>query len=62
LRRCRSRQRWDASAGWWINPKQFNGYGSLLAVRLFVSPNDTTTFNWRNHRIIANEWQKIEEM
>ncbi|MBA2495353.1 MAG: hypothetical protein H0V31_11745 [Acidobacteria bacterium] len=53
---------WDASAGWWINPKQFDGYGSLLAVRLFVSPNDTTTFNWRNHRIIANEWQKIEEM
>jgi hypothetical protein len=51
---------WDASAAWWINPKQFGGYGSLVAVRLFAPP-ETAPFQWGNHRIAANEWQKIED-
>ncbi len=51
---------WDASAAWWINPRQFGGYGGLRAVRLFASPNDSTTYNWGRHRITANQWQEIE--
>lgn len=50
---------WDASSAWWINPKQFGGYGGLRAVRLFSSPDDLTNFKWGEHRIAANEWQEI---
>jgi hypothetical protein len=51
---------WDASAGWWIDPKPADGYGALLAIRL--SSNDARAnagFNWGNHTIIPNQWQKI---
>lgn len=51
---------WDASSAWWINPKQFGGYGSLLAVRLFAEPNDSNGFQWGDNFIVANEWQKIK--
>jgi hypothetical protein len=52
---------WDPSAGWWINPKQFGGYGSLLVLRVFAPHIDSSTdFNWGTHRIAANQWQKIE--
>ncbi|HEX8424521.1 MAG TPA: hypothetical protein VF634_14030, partial [Pyrinomonadaceae bacterium] len=47
---------WDASAGWWINPKQFGGYGGLVALRVFASTGD---FNWGAHRITAGRWQRI---
>jgi hypothetical protein len=50
---------WDASAGWWINPNQFEGYGSRLAVRFFAPPDDLQIFNWGEHRLTANKWQKI---
>jgi hypothetical protein len=51
---------WDASAGWWIDPKPGYGYGALLAIR--VSSNDVQTksgINWGMHRILPNKWQKI---
>ena len=48
---------WDASAAWWINPKQSGGYGGLRAVRLFA--DDSTEFKWGEHRISANQWQEI---
>lgn len=48
---------WDATATWWINPKQFGGYAGLLAVRVFDSQN---VFTWGEHRIAANSWHKIE--
>lgn len=50
---------WDASAAWWINPRQFGGYGGLRAVRIFTTPNDATEFKWGEHSIKANDWQKI---
>ncbi len=50
---------WDASAAWWINPRQFGGYGGLRAVRIFTTPNDTAAFKWGEHSFKANEWQKI---
>jgi hypothetical protein len=52
---------WDASAGWWINPKQFGGYGGLLVLRVFTTqPNSPSSFNWSAHSIIPNQWHKIE--
>jgi hypothetical protein len=53
---------WDPTASWWVNPKQFGGYGGVLALRLF-SPQAAapqTALNWGAHRIIPNRWQKIE--
>lgn len=48
---------WDASAGWWINPKQSGGYGSLQAIRLFS--NSFNNFIWGTHTIVAEQWQRI---
>jgi hypothetical protein len=45
---------WDASATWWIDPKQFGGYGGLLALRVFDAAAATpTTFGWGEHCIPA---------
>lgn len=52
---------WDPTASWWVNPKQFGGYGSVLAVRLFA-PQATASehFMWGRHRIQPNQWQEVE--
>ena len=53
---------WDASAGWWVNPRQAGGYGGLVALRLHspeASPG--ATVKWGEHRIALNRWQKIQE-
>lgn len=51
---------WDPTASWWINPKQFGGYGGLLALRVFTSPEAPRTFNWGGQTISSNRWQKVE--
>lgn len=51
---------WDASAGWWINPIDSGGYGSLAAIRFFASNNDSKTFRWKNQPVTPNEWQRID--
>ncbi|HVF28294.1 MAG TPA: hypothetical protein VM943_08655 [Pyrinomonadaceae bacterium] len=51
---------WDPTASWWINPKQFGGYGGLLALRVFASSESPRIFKWGRHDIIPNLWQKIE--
>jgi hypothetical protein len=52
---------WDPSAGWWVNPKQFGGYGGLLALRVFADEADgLTELTWGSQRFIPNRWQKIE--
>jgi hypothetical protein len=53
---------WDPSAGWWVNPKQFGGYGGLLALRVFTqhATNAPDYFTWGRHQITPNQWQKIE--
>lgn len=52
---------WDPTASWWMNPKQFGGYGGVLVVRIFDPRSSSPTgFNWGTHRIVANQWQKIE--
>jgi hypothetical protein len=52
---------WDASAGWWINPRQAGGYGSLVAVRIFAQGQwgGGDGFRWGEHRIKPNEWHQI---
>ena len=52
---------WDSSAGWWINPRQSGGYGSLVAVRIFVEGQwgGGDGFRWGEHRIKPNEWHQI---
>lgn len=52
---------WDASAGWWVNPKQFGGYGGLLAIRVFdAQAGPQTAYRWGAHSVVPNVWQKVE--
>ncbi|HVF57229.1 MAG TPA: hypothetical protein VM934_13825 [Pyrinomonadaceae bacterium] len=52
---------WDSTATWWINPKQFGGYGGVLALRVFApQASGAESFEWGTHRIVPNVWQKIE--
>ena len=54
---------WDPSAGWWVNPRQFGGYGGLLALRVLAAPGTSPSeLIWGVHRIIPNQWQKIERV
>ena len=49
---------WDASAGWWINPRQAGGYGALLSVRVWT-PDAGPAFRWGEQRIERNQWQQV---
>ncbi|HEY0005174.1 MAG TPA: hypothetical protein VGB17_10235 [Pyrinomonadaceae bacterium] len=52
---------WDSTASWWVNPKQFGGYGGLLVLRVFADEKESpASFSWGTHRIIPNRWHKIE--
>ncbi len=52
---------WDATASWWVNPKQFGGYAGALAVRVLTKQTDSpATLVWGAHRIVPNQWQKLE--
>jgi hypothetical protein len=53
---------WDASAGWWINPRQQpQGYGSLLAVRVFAQGQfgGGDGLRWGEHRIQPGVWHEF---
>ncbi len=50
-------QLWDASAGWWVNPSQTAGYGSLAALKIWAGAGMVrSSFQWGTHHIRANEW------
>jgi hypothetical protein len=51
---------WDASAGWWVDPKQTDGYGAVLSIRVsdFSLPSDAT-FRWGEHLIRSAHWTRI---
>jgi hypothetical protein len=56
---------WDSTASWWINPKQFGGYGGVLVLRVFTNGaggrnGSSAPLSWGAHRIAPNQWQKIE--
>ena len=48
---------WDASAGWWIDPEQGNGYGSVLALRI-VTPRDAEV-KWGRRTLATNHWHEL---
>ena len=51
---------WDASAGWWVDPKSKDGYGALLAVRLSafnLSPD--VSFTGGQHLLNACQWTNV---
>jgi hypothetical protein len=50
---------WDATATWWINPRQFGGYAGVLAVRVFGSEAASPFLKWGEHQIPLNTWHKI---
>ncbi len=51
---------WDASAGWWVDSKPADGYGSLLAIRLSdFNLRTGESFKWGEHIIKVNEWKEI---
>ncbi|HEX8475933.1 MAG TPA: hypothetical protein VF666_18045 [Pyrinomonadaceae bacterium] len=51
---------WDATATWWINAKQFGGYGGVLAIRVIDSQSAAPgALQWGAHRIVPNQWQKL---
>ena len=51
---------WDPSAACWVNPKQFGGYGSTLALRLATGAVGVQRFSWAHHEITAKEWQLLQ--
>lgn len=51
---------WDASAGWWVNPKQFGGYGGVVALKVFAHGADApAVLRWGTHLIEPNRWHEI---
>jgi hypothetical protein len=58
---------WDSSAGWWIDPQQQAGYGSLSALRIFTDAgeggahSEGASYRWGAHRIRPNEWYFLEK-
>lgn len=53
---------WDPSAGWWLNPRQQgNGYGNLLAVRIFADAGAGRSegFLWGDRRLQPGSWNEI---
>ena len=51
---------WDPSAACWFNPKQFQGYGSILALRLTTGTAGVQRFSWGHHEIESKEWQILQ--
>lgn len=52
---------WDPTASWWVNPKQFGGYGAVLMIRIFdTQATAGGSLRWGTHRIRPNVWEKIE--
>lgn len=51
---------WDASAGWWVDPKSKDGYGALLAIRLSAfNLSSDARFIWGAHQINAGQWTNV---
>ena len=52
---------WDPTPSWWVKSKQFEGYGSVLALRINVhGPNAANSFEWGEHSIRPNHWHRID--
>ena len=51
---------WDSSAGWWIDPGQNGGYGSLIAVRIWADADAVPAGSrWGEYDIRPGHWLQI---
>ena len=50
---------WDSSAGWWIDPKTTNGYGSIRALR--VAAPENMSLRWDVHEIPSGVWTELDD-
>ena len=51
---------WDPTASCWVNPKQFEGYGAVVALRVLTSgASGIGQLTWGRRRITLNEWQHV---
>ena len=51
---------WDPTASWWVTPKQFSGYGEVLAVRILAADDAAPAhFNWGSHSLVPNAWHSL---
>lgn len=51
---------WDASAGWWIDARSGNGYGSLVAIKV-TAGDGTPALRWEEYLIVPNTWQAVQD-
>lgn len=51
---------WDPTPSWWVNSKQFDGYGSVLALRISGPALSGRNFRWGDHSVPTNVWHQIE--
>ena len=52
---------WDPTASSWLNPKQFAGYGAVLALRVLSADSaEIEQLMWGGHRITPNRWQQLD--
>jgi hypothetical protein len=62
LRRRGRRRRGQAlgrQRGWWINPRQTSGYGSLLALRVCDASGTGRTVAWAGRSLRTNVWTDL---
>jgi hypothetical protein len=50
---------WDSSAGWWVDSRAVEGYGSLAAVRLTGGAELPRLLKWGKHRLQPDEWAQL---
>lgn len=51
---------WDASAAWWLNPDQTEGYGSLAAVRIRMPETFAgKLYQYGSRRLEPNRWEVL---
>lgn len=46
---------WDSSAGWWVDRARAEGYGVVVAIRVFA-PKELGVLTWGEHSIKPGRW------
>lgn len=54
---------WDSSAGWWVEPRAIEGYGSLAAVRISDAFDHVPKqLRWGTHHLPLNQWVELTDL
>ena len=51
---------WDSSAGWWVDRARPEGYGSVVAIRVFA-PEEMGELVWGERTLTPNKWEDFTE-